>query len=88
MEKLCFGKPNDIVKLVLYNDSLTKAQLSRLDLSAISEIKRGKDGVFEIKLIDRMKALEYWESLEALGEEGAESFLSALGDCASGGDEN
>ena len=88
LEKLCFGKPNDIVKLVLYNDSLTKAQLSRLDLSAISEIKRGKDGVFEIKLIDRMKALEYWESLESLGEDGAESFLSALGDCACGGDEN
>ena len=79
LEKLCFGKPNDIVKLVLYNDSLTQYQLSRLDLTSISEIKKGKDGVFEIKLIDRIKALEYWESLEALGPDGAESFLAALG---------
>ena len=82
LEKLCFGKPNDVVKLVLYNDSLTPYQLSRLDLSAVSEIKKGKDGAFEIKLIDRIKALEYWESLEALeagGAQGAESFLAALG---------
>ena len=88
LEKLCFGKPNDIVKLVLYNDSLTQYQLARLDLTAVSEIKKGKDGAFEIKLIDRIKALEYWESLETLGSDGAESFLKALGDSASGGGES
>ena len=90
LEKLCFGKPNDIVKLVLYNDSLTQRQLSRLDLTAVSEIKKGKDGAFEIKLLDRIKALEYFASLEASGADGAESFLAALGaDAAgtSGGDE-
>ena len=54
LAELAFGKANDCVRLALEDDP----QLSRLDLSLLSEIKRNEKGTVEIKLIDRLKALE------------------------------
>ena len=54
LAELVFGKANDCVRLALEDDP----QLNRLDLSLLSEIKRNEKGTVEIKLIDRLKALE------------------------------
>ena len=74
LAELAFGKANDCVRLALEDDP----KVSRLDLSLLSEIKRNEKGTVEIKLIDRLKALE--QLAEVAGEEknGAEEFLRAL----------
>ena len=74
LAELAFGKANDCVRLALENDP----QLSKLDLSLLSEVKRNEKGTVEIKLIDRLKALE--QLAQAAGEDGdgAREFLRAL----------
>ncbi len=54
LAELAFGKPNDCVRLALEE----MPDLTGLDLSLLSEIKRSEKGMVEIKLIDRLKALE------------------------------
>jgi hypothetical protein len=75
---LAFGKANDCVRLALEDEPM----LSKLDLSLLSEIKRNEKGTVEIKLIDRLKALE--QLAQAAGQEKAdpEAFLRALQDAA------
>ena len=74
LAELAFGKANDCVRLALEDDP----QLSKLDLSLLSEIKRNEKGTVEIKLIDRLQALE--QLAQVAGQEGqdAEAFLRAL----------
>jgi uncharacterized protein YggU (UPF0235/DUF167 family) len=74
LAELAFGKANDCVRLALED----APELSRLDLSLLSEVKRNDKGTVEIKLIDRLKALE--QLAQAAGENdcGAEEFLRAL----------
>ena len=71
---LAFGKANDCVRLALEE----APKLGKLDLSLLSEIKRNEKGTVEIKLIDRLKALE--QLAQAAGQEGVdpEEFLRAL----------
>ena len=72
--ELAFGRANDCVRLALEDDP----KLDMLDLSLLSEIKRNEKGTVEIRLIDRLKALE--QLAQAAGQEGAdpEEFLRAL----------
>ena len=74
LAELAFGKANDCVRLALEDDP----QLSRLDLSLLSEVKRNEKGTVEIKLIDRLKALE--QLSQVAGQDGMdpEEFLRAL----------
>ena len=74
LAELAFGKANDCVRLALEDEP----ELSRLDLSLLSEVKRNDKGTVEIRLIDRLKALE--QLAQAAGEDnrGAEEFLRAL----------
>ena len=74
LAELAFGKANDCVRLALEDDP----QLSRLDLSLLSEVKRNEKGTVEIKLIDRLKALE--QLSQVAGQDGMdpEEFLWAL----------
>lgn len=74
LAELAFARSNDCVTLVLAE----KPQLSRLDLSLLSEVKRNEKGLVEIKLLDRLKVLQ--QLAEALGgdDSGAEEFLRAL----------
>ena len=74
LAELAFGKVNDCVKLVLDGD----VSVEKLDLSLLSEVKRNDKGTVEIKLIDRLKALE--QLAQAAGEDGdgARDFLRAL----------
>lgn len=49
-----------------------------LDLSLVSEIKRGSNGTLEVKLIDRVGILYRLLELLKTEEDGAEAFLRSL----------
>ena len=74
LAELAFGKANDCVRLALEDDP----SLDKLDLSLLSEVKRNDKGTVEIKLIDRLRALE--QLADVAEEDGGdmESFLQAL----------
>lgn len=74
LAELAFGKVNDCVRLVLENDP----KVEKLDLGALCEIKRNEKGTVEIKLVDRLRALEQLCQLAEQNGEDMESFLKAL----------
>lgn len=82
MEKIADGRVNDAVKLAFLDSGLDREQLGeidRLDLGALAEFKRSSNGTVEIKLVDRMGALEKLAALTQDGErEKAEEFFRAL----------
>lgn len=74
LAELAFGRANDCVKLVLEESP----DLDALDLSLLSEVKRNEKGTVEVKLIDRLRALEAL-SAQTGGQEGEMvEFLQAL----------
>ena len=74
LAELAFGKANDCVRLALEDDP----KLGRLDLSLLSEVKRNDKGTVEIKLIDRLRALEQLALFAEEEQTDLESFLQAL----------
>ena len=54
LARFAFGRANDCVKLVLEDTP----DVDALDLSLLSEVKRNEKGTVEIKLVDRIRALE------------------------------
>ena len=74
LAELAFGQPNDCVRLALEE----MPDLKGLDPSLLSEIKRSEKGMVEIKLIDRLKALEQLAQAAGQSQEGMEQFLLAL----------
>ncbi len=74
LAELAFGKANDCVRLALEDHP----QLGKLDLSLLSEVKRNDKGTVEIKLIDRLRALEHLAAVAGESSEELELFLSAL----------
>ena len=74
LAELAFGKANDCVRLALEDDP----SLDRLDLSLLSEVKRNDKGTVEIKLIDRLRALEQLAVVAQEEKTDLESFLQAL----------
>ena len=78
LRKIAFGKANHGVKL-MYLEKVTPQRVQRMDLSAVSEIKRGANGAVEVKFVDRVKALGVlYEMLGSGGEDETEEFLQAL----------
>ena len=76
LAELAFGKANDCVRLALEDDP----SLDKLDLSLLSEVKRNDKGTVEIKLIDRLRALEQLVLVAEEEKTDLESFLLALQD--------
>ena len=74
LAELAFGKANDCVRLALEDDP----SLDRLDLSLLSEVKRNDKGTVEIKLIDRLRALEQLAEVAGEGSGEMDAFLQAL----------
>lgn len=74
LAELAFGKANDCVKLALEDDLC----LDDLDLSLLSEVKRNEKGTVEIKLIDRLRALEQLAQTAREDRSDMDSFLQAL----------
>ena len=74
LAELAFGKANDCVRLALEDEP----ELDKLDLSLLSEVKRNDKGTVEIRLIDRLRALEQLSAVASEDTEAAEAFLQAL----------
>ena len=74
LAELAFGKANDCVRLALEDDP----NLGRLDLRLLSEVKRNDKGTVEIKLIDRLRALEQLAQVAGEDTQDLEAFLQAL----------
>lgn len=74
LAELAFGKANDCVRLVLSED----AQIDRLDLSLLTELKRNDKGTLEVRLVDRLRALEQLAALAQSSGTDLESFLQAM----------
>ena len=74
MAELAFGKANDCVRLVLEDEP----NVEKLDLSLLSEVKRNDKGTVEIKLIDRLRALEQLAQASGQDDGDMASFLQAL----------
>lgn len=71
---LAFGPANDCVRLVLEEDP----PLEDLDLSNLCELRRSEKGAVEVKLVDRLQALERLLALTREEDTGLEEFLTAL----------
>ena len=71
------SKPHAAISLAQHPEK----RLSTLDLWGVAEIKKGSNGVIEIKFTDRVKAISLL--LEALGgsEDGMAALLDALDGC-------
>ena len=79
LAQLAFGRVNDAVKLALRP---AEADPEQLELSVVSEFKVTDKGV-EVKLIDRVRALETLHGLlDSSGEGGAEELYRALENAA------
>lgn len=74
LAELAFGKANDCVRLALEDEPV----LDKLDLSLLSEVKRNDKGTVEIKLIDRLQALEQLAAAAETESSDMEDFLKAL----------
>ena len=74
LAELAFGKVNDCVRLVLDDDP----EVEKLELGQLCEIKRNEKGTVEIKLVDRLRALEQLCQLAEQEGDDMESFLKAL----------
>lgn len=72
--ELVFGRANDCVKLVLEENP----DLDGLDLSLLSEVRRNDKGTVEVRLIDRLRALEALSAAMGAEEGEMEEFLRAL----------
>ena len=83
--ELAFDRANDAAKLALLDPG--QIDLDKLDLTLLSEVKRGNNGVVEVKLLSRLDALALLAKL--IGADGgrtaaAESFFQALDEAAKG----
>ena len=74
LAELAFGQANDCVKLVLGD----KADIAGLDLSLLTELKRSEKGALEVRLVDRLRALEQLANLAEQEGTDLESFLQAM----------
>ena len=74
LAEMAFGSANDCVRLALEESPC----LEQLDLSLLSAVKRSDKGTVEIRLVDRLQALE---QLSAMAEEDRtelDDFLQSL----------
>ncbi len=74
LAELAFGKCNDCVRLAMGDAT----ELGKLDLGMLTEFKRSEKGAVEIKLVDRLKALELLAELAEENGGDLEGFLKSL----------
>lgn len=76
LAQLAFGRANDCVKLVLTDEP----EIDALDLTLLTELKRNDKGTVEIKLVDRMRALEQLLHAGSDASDAAAAFFAAAED--------
>ena len=84
LARLAFGRVDDAVRLALCRGEV---EISGLELSAISELRVAEKGV-EVKLVDRVRALEtLWKLLDAGEPQGSDPLYQALTELGRGPEE-
>ena len=81
LSDIAFGKANDIVKLAFLNPEEDLEILDELDLTMLSEVKRTTGGAVEVKLVDRLEAMELLLTELGTAQNGksdAEEFFKAM----------
>ncbi|MBO5104876.1 MAG: terminase small subunit [Ruminococcus sp.] len=88
LKRLAFGNCSDAVYLVFADELPPPNVIEHLDLFNVSEIKRVKGGGVEVKLFDRLKALEKLFELENSfsDRDKASDLIKALSDSAEDGE--
>lgn len=74
--EIAFGRANDCVRLVLEQEP----EIEKLDLSLLGEVRCNDKGTVEVKLMDRLRALELLEGSLDEEEEDLTDLLKALRD--------
>jgi hypothetical protein len=74
LAELAFGRSNDCVKLAMGDTQ----ELGKLDLGMLTEFKRSEKGAVEVKLVDRLKALELLAAMVENDGGDLEGFLRSL----------
>ena len=78
MWKLADAGAGDAVKLACFPEE-EWGRLEQLDLDALTEFKRGANGVIELKFADRARLLErLLDAADHSGEEQVDRFLRAM----------
>jgi hypothetical protein len=74
LAELAFGRSNDCVKLAMGDTQ----ELGKVDLGMLTEFKRSEKGAVEVKLVDRLKALELLAAMVENDGGDLEGFLRSL----------
>ena len=78
LRRLVEWKNNDVVKLALLEEA-DGAQVDKLDLTGVVELKRNANGAFEAKFVDKVRVLGMLRELMEERRDGAlEDFLDGL----------
>lgn len=78
--KLIRSRNNDAVRLAWLGPE-DAGKLGKLDLRGVAEVKRSEKGAFEVRFVDKLKALEMLERLSTKDEgEDLNAFLEGLRD--------
>lgn len=87
LRRLARWKSNDVVKLALLGPE-NAGQVDRLDLAGVAELKRGANGAFEARFVDKLRVLAMLRELAEERRDGAlGEFLDGLGRETGGGEE-
>jgi hypothetical protein len=65
------GRSNDVAKLAFLEAENAEEKMEQMDLTELVELKRSEKGAVEVKLVDRLRALELL--LEWTEEKGEDS---------------
>ena len=74
LAEMAFGSANDCVRLALEESPC----LEQLDLSLLSAVKRSDKGTVEIRLVDRLQALEQLSAMAEEDRTALDDFLQSL----------
>ena len=78
LSKLALGSVADAVRLLLHAEEMSDRMIKKLDLSAVTDIKRSSSGITEIKLCDRLKAIAMLSACRDSSSEIQREFVEAL----------
>jgi len=77
LERLADQRANDAVKLAFLGEEQV-GEIDCMDLRALTELKRHGNGAVEIKLVDKILALETLYGIAKQSSEGAQALFQAL----------
>ncbi len=80
--EIAFGRANDVVRLAFMDPETLECEFGTLDLTLLSDVKRGTSGTVEVKLLNRFEAikllLDAVEEPDGRGASSAEKFFEAM----------